>query len=119
MISPVIEKDSGSFKLRIRIEDETNKILPGMFLRTRIITGQSIKALTLSKRAVLYEGERPFAWVVRDNRSHRIYIEPGIEEREFLEVTNRGERGFREGDVVVISGHKNLRDGREVEVVQK
>jgi RND family efflux transporter MFP subunit len=119
LISPVVERDTGSFRVRIAIRDPERKLRPGMFLRVSIVTGESKQALMLGKRAIIYEGERPIAFVVRENRAQRVFIERGIDEREHLEVLNRGDRGFLDGDVVVVSGHKDLADGAQVETVRE
>jgi len=120
-ISPVVDMQTGSFLVRARIEDPEKKLRPGMFCRADIITRESHEALMIPKIAILYEGDFPHAYVVRNGKAHLIQIEPGIELKDSLEALNKCGReeenilAFRPGDPVVIKGKEKLEENDLVE----
>lgn len=119
LISPTIDETSGSFSVRVAVlrEDEQFDLLrPGMFVRARILAEDEREALMVPKAAVLNEGAVSAVFVVRDGVARRIVIEPGIEERAYLEALNRGEDGLAANDRVVTSGQQGLQDKSAVEV---
>lgn len=117
LVSPVVEQATGSFRLRIRVDPEdADELRPGMFLRARILTEERRDALMVPKAAVIAEGERSIVYAVRNGQTHKVVVDPGLEERLFLECRNRGDEGLATDDVVVVSGHSDLRDKMLVEV---
>ncbi|MCA8941007.1 MAG: efflux RND transporter periplasmic adaptor subunit [Planctomycetes bacterium] len=118
VVSPVIDATNGSFKIRIRVAaTDAHELRPGMFVRARILTEDSRDAAMVPKSAVLNERNESVVFVIRGGKAVRLRIDPGLEEIDHLEVLNRGVDGLRDDDVVVISGHRDLRDQAAVEVV--
>jgi len=117
VISPVVDQTSGSFRMRIRIRKQDCEVLrPGMFIRAKVLTEEEREALMVPKAAVVNEVEKSIVYVIRDRIAHRIILDPGLEEREFIECKNLGDDGLGPGDQVVVSGQQDLRDKAEVEV---
>ncbi len=120
LVSPVVDAATGSFKLRMRVPPESAADLrPGMFVRARILTESLRDALMVPKAAVLAEGERSMVFVVRGGRACKVWLDPGLEERLYVEARNRGDDGLHPGDVVVVSGNADLKDQVEVEVAKE
>ena len=122
-LSPVVDMQTGSFLVRARIEDPGKKLRPGMFCRADIITRESHEALMIPKIAILYEGDLPHAFVVRDGKAHQIQIRPGIELKDSLEALNKqtqegqpAEHLFLPGDAVVTKGKEKLTEGDTVQI---
>lgn len=117
LINPVVDPETGHFKLRARVRaDDVALLLPGMFIRARILTEEKREALMVSKAAVLAEGDQSIVFVVRDGRANKITLDPGLEEQAWVECRNRGDGGIRPDDMIVIAGHEDLVDQAEVEV---
>jgi len=119
VISPVVDSTTGAFSIRVRVinDDEQAGVLrPGMFVRARILTEEERPALMVPKSAVLNEGTTSVVFVVRDSVAHRVVLQTGLEERDFIEAQNRGEDGLQPGDQVIVSGQQGLRDNTPVEV---
>lgn len=117
VLSPVVDHTSGSFRLRIRIRKEDTEILrPGMFIRATILTEEEREALMVPKAAVVNEIDKSIVYVIRDMIAHRIILDPGLEQSEFIECKNLGDHGLGPGDLVVVSGQRDLRDKAEVEI---
>ena len=118
MISPVVDKDTGSFSIRIRVrKDDAGLLLPGMFIRARILTEESRRAIMVPKTAVLAEGEDSIVFVVRDGTAIKIVLETGLEDSTHVECRNQGNGGLREDDRLIVSGHQDLKDQDKVEVL--
>jgi RND family efflux transporter MFP subunit len=119
MLSPVVDQQTGSFRLRIRVrKEDAKKLMSGMFLRARILTEELRDALMVPKAAVLADGEKSVVFAVREGKAIRVALDPGLEERAFVECRNLGDGGLNPGDVVITSGHENLKDQTVVEVGQ-
>jgi len=117
VVSPVIDQETGHFKLRARIRQaDVSALRPGMFIRARILTEEKREALMVPKTAVLAEGEQSIVFAVRDGRAFKILLDPGLEEQAWVECRNRGDGGARPDDLVVVAGHEDLQDQAEVEV---
>jgi RND family efflux transporter MFP subunit len=120
LLGPVVDPATGSFKLRMRVAPEDVAALrPGMFVRARILTESLRDALMVPKAAVLAEGERSLVFAVRGGRACKVWLDPGLEERLFVEARNRGDDGLNPEDVVVVSGNADLKDQVEVEVAKE
>lgn len=117
MVSPVVDQETGSIKLRMRVREADAKVLvPGLFLRVRVLTEDLRDALMVPKAAVLAEGERSIVFVVRDNRAVKVTLDPGLEERDFIECKGRSDDGLLPQDKVIVSGHEDLKDQTTVEL---
>ncbi len=116
-LSPVVNMETGSFLVRALIQDPDKKLRPGMFCRADIITRESHQALMIPKIAILYQGDLPHAFVVREGKAHQIEIQPGIELKDSLEALNKtsdaavDDMNYRPGDIVVIKGKEKLEEG--------
>jgi membrane fusion protein (multidrug efflux system) len=117
-VSPVVDETSGSFRIRVRVvhdDDLTHVLRPGMFVRARIYAEDEREALMVPKAALLNEGAVSVVFVVRDGIARRVVVDPGIEERDFVECRNLGADGLAPGDLVVTSGQQSLVDNTPVD----
>lgn len=119
LISPFVNQATGSFRMRVRVRpSEQGKLLPGMFIRARIMTEDLREALMVPKLAVLSEGDVSVVFAVRDGKVNRVVLDPGLETEESIECRNRGDDGLGAGDRVVVVGHEDLKDQTPVEVAR-
>jgi membrane fusion protein, multidrug efflux system len=112
-IAPVIDADSGTVRTTIGLPSARG-LRPGMFVAVELITERREEALRLPKRALVYDEEQPFAFLVVESdegpRVERVRVDPVIEDRHFV----LPKAGFSEGDRVVIAGQIGLKDGARV-----
>jgi RND family efflux transporter MFP subunit len=119
LVGPVVDRDTGHFRVRVRVRSQdVGRLLPGMFLRARILTEAEREALMVPKIAVLAEGEVAVVMAVRNGKACRVDLDPGLELQDRVECRNRGDAGLQPGDLVVVSGHEDLKDQSTVEVAQ-
>jgi RND family efflux transporter MFP subunit len=119
MVSPIVDPTTGSFDIRIRVpEVDTRLLVPGMFIRARILTEESRRAIMVPKTAVLAEGDESIVFVVRDGIATKIVLVTGLEDSTHVESCDQGNGGLQENDLLVVSGHDDLKDRTRVEVVE-
>lgn len=122
MISPVVDRETGSFKIRVRVKKaDVQRLRPGLFARAEILTEENRQAIMIPKTAVLADGDDSVVFFIRDpldgfGKARRLRLEPGIEDDENVECRNTGTSGLKEGDLVIISGQQDLRDQSRVEL---
>jgi len=120
MISPVVDPESGTFKVTIEIPGKNAGLLrPGMFATVFIIMDTHRKALVIPKKALVLEGEGNQVFVYEKDpesgmgKAVRRKIETGFEDSEQMEVVS----GLSDGDQVITVGHEGLRPGAAVRLV--
>ncbi len=113
-IAPVIDPQSGTVMTTVAIP-ASEGLRPGMFVSVELVTERREDALRLPKRALIYDEEQAFAFLVVEDddgeRARRVRVDPDIDDRDFVLPAS----GFSPGDSVVIAGQVGLRDGARVE----
>lgn len=112
-ISPVINAETGTFKVTVSLNDEMNRLKPGMFGRVRIVYDTRSNALLIPKNAVISEDGLNSVFVVRNNIAYRRSVSTGYTNGERIEIL----QGLDPADTVVTIGHGSLQDSALVEVV--
>jgi len=112
-ISPVVDSQTGTFKVTVAVSDPQGILKPGMFSRVRIVYDVHGDTLLLPKDAILTEGNESVVFLVKNNTVHRKVIETGYVNTTHTEVTS----GLQEGDIVVQTGIGGLKDGSKVEIL--
>ena len=79
-ISPVVDPNSGTFRVTLAIDDADERLRPGMFVTTRIVTATHEEALLVPKRAVVYDDGHPHVFVVQDSTARKIQLDVGFED---------------------------------------
>lgn len=120
-LAPTIDMETGTFRARVAIRDAAEvELRPGMFVRAWIVTGTNDAALMIPKQAIVYDAQKPCAFVVRDGKAQRITIERGIDLKDAVEARNVAPKAqpgaFTRGDRVVVVGVDGLTSGGAVEV---
>ncbi len=126
-ISPTIDAQSGNFRVtgRMQVEGQAadgarvGRLLPGMLLRLDLVTERRANALCVPKRALRREGESKSVFVVQDGVAHRVEVEEGLSDDEFVEVhlVRPADQALLAADSsVVVVGNRDLEDGVSVKV---
>ncbi|NBC18404.1 MAG: efflux RND transporter periplasmic adaptor subunit [Bacteroidetes bacterium] len=112
-ISPVVDPETGTFKVTVEVRDESRTLKPGMFGRVRIVYDTHDGAILIPKAAVEAEDDAASVFVVRDDSAFRQVVQTGFQDDQHIEITE----GLTPGDVVVTTGQSSLRDSTKVEVI--
>lgn len=113
-ISPVIDGQSGTFKVTVEVEPGDLPVRPGMFGRVNIVWATHADALLIPKNAVLSDRGEPAVFVIEDTIAKRKLVETGLIDGERIEVLS----GLSAGEQVVTTGQHSLKEGTKVEILE-
>lgn len=114
LISPVVDPETGTFRVVVEVRNRDRAAKPGMFGRVRVEYDTRPEARLIPKAALVEEDSETFAFVVEDTLALRRTVTTGYASGDRIEVVD----GLADGDRVVVSGQATLRDSAHVEVVQ-
>jgi membrane fusion protein (multidrug efflux system) len=114
-ISPVVDATSGMVRVTIQISDRQRLLKPGMFVNVHLITDSKTNAALVPKRAVIYDDNRQFVFVVRqDTLAIKVPLTPGYTDRDNIEALG----GVSIGDTIIIVGHNAMKDSTRVKIAE-
>ena len=102
---------SHTYEAKIRLENPSGALLPGMVCDVRLSGEESVPAITLPNNAVLIanDGGR-FVWKVVDGKAKATPVRTGDLTEQGLFILE----GLNEGDIVVIGGYQKISEGMRV-----
>lgn len=113
-ISPVIDTNTGTFRVTTQINDHGQMLKPGLFGRVEILYDLHKDVPVIPRSAVITEDELSHVFVINeDGNANRRGVQLGFEANGLVEVTE----GLAKGETVVTAGKGSLSDGSRVEVV--
>lgn len=112
-MSPVVDPETGTFKLTIEISDQSGRIKPGMFARIGVVVDQRENALRIPRSALLEDDSVTSVYVVADGVAERRNVETGYSDRGLVEIVS----GLADDERVVTVGQLGLSDGANVSVI--
>jgi membrane fusion protein, multidrug efflux system len=113
-LSPVVDPQTGTFKVTVEVRHPGHELAPGMFSRVSITYDVHKDALTVPRAAILTEDGESAVYVVKDGTAHRVAVSLGYADGDKVEIL----RGLNTGDTVVTLGQNSLKDGTKVAVVK-
>jgi membrane fusion protein (multidrug efflux system) len=112
-VSPVVDPQSGTFKITIGVKNKKNILRAGMFVNTHIITATHENAILIPKTAIVYENEQLSVYVVRDSLAIKVALKVGFQDHQKIESLE----GIEEGDQIIVVGQAGLKDKTKVRIV--
>ncbi len=113
LITPYVDTQSRSARVRILLENSDNTLLPGAFVRGWIEVGPALERLVLPRGAIRIEGSGTGdVMLIRDGLVFRRRV--AVERSDGAVVGVLG--GLAAGDVVVADASRFLKDGTRVDV---
>ncbi len=114
-LSRMLDPMTRTASAEITIRNEHKLLVPGMFARVELITGER-KALLAPRDAVV---RRPgtgsyYCFTVNGGKAARVRVRTGGSSGDYTEILS----GLKQGDVVVVSGHGSLETGSAVEIAE-
>jgi membrane fusion protein (multidrug efflux system) len=112
-VSPVVDPQSGTFKITIGVKNKNKILKSGMFVNTHIITATHENAVLIPKTAIVYENEQLSVYVVKDSIANKVALKVGFQDHEKIESLE----GIEEGDQIIVVGQAGLKDKTKVRIV--
>lgn len=112
-VSPVVDPSSGMVRVTIRVADRQRLLKPGMFVNVHLITDTKRGAVLIPKKAVVYDDNRQFIYVVRnDTLAVKVPLNPGYTDRDHVEALDN----IGIGDTIIVVGHSGMKDSTRVKI---
>ena len=113
-ISPAVERDTRSLKVRAQMSNKDKLLRPGMFAQVKIESGNSVSVLTLPDTAISYNPYGNSVFLIEQTEQGLI-----VQSRQIVSGQSREGRveiisGLQVGDRVVSAGQIKLRNGMPV-----
>ena len=114
-VSPVVDPQSGTFKVTIGVKNLENQLRSGMFVNAHIVIDTHEDVVLIPKTAIVYENEMMNIFVVRDSIAHKVALDVGFQDHEKVESLSK----IEEGDKVIVVGQAGLKDQTKVKIVSE
>ncbi len=115
-ISPVVDPQSRTLEVKLKLQTEDTRIKPGMFAEIKIITAAKENAVKLPIDCLISRYGEYFVFVVRDNNTvEKRIVQPGIQIDNKVEIIE----GLAPGEKVVYQGQALLSDNSQVKIISE
>ena len=112
-VSPIVDPQTGTFKITIEISDDQRRIKPGMFGRISIVYDQHVNVLQIPRSAIIEEDGATTVFVVEDDKAIRKVVQTAYSDRGMIEITS----GLSDNDRVITTGQVGLKDDARVTII--
>jgi membrane fusion protein (multidrug efflux system) len=114
-VSPVVDPQTGTFKITVEIIDQQRRIKPGMFGRIGVIYDVHDDALQIPRSAIIEDQGTASVFVVEDGHAARRLVETGYSNKGMVEILS----GLQDGEQVVTVGQASLKQDSRVNVINQ
>ncbi|MFS8501072.1 MAG: efflux RND transporter periplasmic adaptor subunit, partial [Caldicoprobacter sp.] len=114
-VSPSTDPRSQAYGVRVKIDNSSGKLRPGMFARAVLVLDKKENAVVVPKRAIVRQGDKAYVFVVKGGSVERREVQLGMDGGERIEVIS----GLKSGEQVVVKGQAYLKEGQEINVVKQ
>ncbi|MGL5393810.1 MAG: efflux RND transporter periplasmic adaptor subunit [Shewanella sp.] len=112
-ISPVVDPQSGTFKVTLAVPNQDARLKAGMFTRVELKYDTHENVITVPYSALINQDNKQALYVIDGTNANRREVEIGYREGDAVEIVS----GIKPGEVVVTRGQQNLKDQSLVEVI--
>ncbi|MEX2499580.1 MAG: efflux RND transporter periplasmic adaptor subunit [Wenzhouxiangellaceae bacterium] len=119
-ISPVVDAETGTFKVTVTFSDDSGRLRPGLFGRVRVVHDNRLNVPLVPQSALLSEDGEVAVFVTRRNEDgsgftvERRTVKTGYSGAGSVEILE----GLDEGETVVTGGKNSLRDGAAIRIIE-
>ena len=113
-MSPVVDPQTGTFKVTLEVFDDSGILKPGMLALVNITYDVHNSVVLIPKQAVVQEDDASTVFVVRDSVAYQTEVVTGYNDDQAIEIVS----GLESGDVVVTTGQNTLKDSSKVFVIE-
>ncbi len=116
-VSPVVEGESRTFSVDIRVANSQKLLLPGMFARVKINVFEKKNALVIPTSAIVSFRNKSYVYVV-SKETHIASERPVAVQYSTADYAVIS-RGIKEGELVVIGEKQGVGDGIPVKIIEE
>jgi RND family efflux transporter MFP subunit len=115
LISPVIDTDSGTFKVTLSVNNDEYRLKPGMFARVSLTLDVRENAQLVPLKAITTTDTETSLFVVRDNKAKKVIVDTGYEQDGFVEVLTP----LNLDEPIITVGQQSLKVDSEVRILNQ
>lgn len=112
-ISPIVDPQSGTFKVTLAVPNQDARLKAGMFTRVELKYDTHENVITVPYSALINQDNRQALYVIDGTNANRREVQIGYREGDSVEIVS----GINPGEQVVTRGQQNLKDQSLVEVI--
>lgn len=112
-ISPIVDPQSGTFKVTLAVPNQNAALKAGMFTRVELKYDTHQNVLTVPYNALINQDNTQALYVIKDTTAERREVSLGYRENNTVEILS----GVSAGEQIVIRGQQNLKDQSLVEII--
>ncbi len=112
-ISPVVDPQTGTFKVTIEMPQPDARLKPGMFGRVSVVYDEHDQAITIPQDALVVEDKERYVYRVVDQRAERVDVQVGYTTDGVVEILS----GLEPGEQVVTAGKGSIADETLLDVI--
>ncbi|MBY6226448.1 efflux RND transporter periplasmic adaptor subunit [Ferrimonas balearica] len=112
-IAPVVDPDTGTFKITLSIDNQQGELKAGMLSRARLRFDTHHDTLVVPRMALLRQDLGHSVFVIEEGQARSQAVQVGFQDGERVEIL----QGLQAGQQVVVRGQHQLKDDAEVEVI--
>ncbi|MBD3178571.1 MAG: efflux RND transporter periplasmic adaptor subunit [Candidatus Latescibacteria bacterium] len=111
---PVVDSETRSFKVNLRVENSDLLIKPGMFVKASITVLRRDSTIVIPRDIILMKDRGKTVYVVEKGAARERVIETGIQNADSIEVLS----GLKENERLVVKGFETLKNRSKVKVLR-
>jgi RND family efflux transporter MFP subunit len=109
-LSPTIDRQNGSIRATVGIDNRDGKLAPGMFARFELLYEKHAASLAVPAQSIVQEDGETLVYRVADGKAERRVVTVGIVTGDRVQILS----GLEAGDQVITSGTGGLKQGTQV-----
>jgi membrane fusion protein (multidrug efflux system) len=113
LIAPVIDTDTGTFKVTLNVDNNEYRLKPGMFAKVSLTLDVHDNAQLVPQKALLVTDTETSLFVVQNNKAKKIIVETGFEQDGFVEILT----SLNTQEPVITVGQQGLKVDSEVKIL--
>ena len=113
LVNPAVDRDNGTFKVTLEVNDPKGALRPGSFARVRLTSGSYEDAVVVPKKAIVSEDGDSFLFVAAGDSVNRVQVRTGAISGDTAQIL----AGIAPGQKIVSVGQGGLKQGSRIKAV--
>jgi len=115
LISPLIDTESGTFKVTLKVNNDNSVLKPGMFAKVSLVLDIHENAQIVPQKALMVTDTETSLYVVANKKAKRVVVETGYEQDGLVEVLTP----MKESEPIIVVGQQGLKVDSVVKVLNE
>jgi RND family efflux transporter MFP subunit len=113
LISPIIDTESGTFKVTLKVNNDDHVLKPGMFAKVSLTLDVHENAQIVPQKALLVTDTETSLFVVTDHKAKKVTVITGFEQNGFVEILTP----LNPEEPIIIVGQQGLKIDSDVKIL--